>query len=178
MSKPPWKTALVEALNRVTTAQQMPRVAVFGIGHPLRGDDAAGIVLAETLQPLVAGCANVLVIDAGPAPENFGGVVRRFAPNFVLLVDAAQMYEKPSTVRWLDWRDISGYSGSTHTLPPRLLADYLVQETGCVVALLGIQPLQDNFGAPLSSIVQKVVETTARALAEVLCEYAEARSNG
>lgn len=113
---------------------------------------------------------SVLVIAAGAAPENHTGVLRRFAPDLVLLVDAAQLDEAPGRVRWLAWQETSGLSASTHTLPPHLLAQYLTGELGCEVALIGIQPGDTTIGAPLSPEVQRaaaeIVETFRHSVEE------------
>lgn len=141
----------------------------MGIGNETNGDDAAGVVAARALIPALAGIPHVLVLDTGAAPENFTGPVRRFDPDIVLLIDAAQMDEPPGTVRWLDWQETDGMSASTHTLPPYVLGRFLVTDTGCTLALIGIQPAQNAFGAPLSEIVtaavNDVVETIRAALA-------------
>ena len=168
MSKPSWKVSLAETLDRLQKTDRPSRIAVMGIGNILYEDDAAGVALVEILHPLVVDHNHLLVVNAGIAPENFSGVLRRFDPALVVLADAAQMYEKPGTVRWLGWRETTGYTGSTHTLPPHILATYLTQELSCEVALLGIQPIQNRFDAALSPIVRKVVEATAHALAQIL----------
>ncbi len=102
--------------------------------------------------------APVLVIEGGPAPENHTGPIRRFAPDLVILVDAAHLEEAPGAIRWLDWQDLAGLSASTHTLPPSILARYLTLELGCRVALVGIQPQQTDLGAPLSTAVEAAVD--------------------
>jgi len=174
------------------------------MGHELRGDDAAGVAVAQALQSRLAGlqtrgvstplrfasplplCSRgaargalretpqvsatppVIVIDAGPAVENFTGLLRRFGPDLVLLIDAAQMDDEPGAVRWLAWQETDGLSASTHTLPPRVLAQYLTSELGCEVALLGIQPADTTMGAPLSPTAQAAVQSVTQALAEKL----------
>ena len=80
------------------------RTAMLGIGHELRGDDAAGLEVARRLQALVVGQPDSLILETGPVPENFTGPLRRFAPDLVLLVDAALMGEPAGAVRWLDWK--------------------------------------------------------------------------
>ncbi len=67
-----------------------------------------------------------------------------------MLVDAAQMGSRPGEVRWLSWQETEGISSSTHTLPPSILATYLVNELHCEVALLGVQPKALEFDDPLS----------------------------
>ena len=94
------------------------RSAVVGIGQELRGDDALGIEIARRLKPLAEGRPDWLVIEAGPAPENFTGPLRRFAPQRIFLVDAALMDEQPGAIRQIDWRfaaspsSVPGYSAA------------------------------------------------------------------
>lgn len=152
------------------------RVAIVGIGNELNGDDAAGVLAARALMraqpgeaPLRAG---VLVIDGGPAPESFTGPLRRFAPALVILIDAAEMGAAPGTARVFDWQDAAGLSASTHTMPPSMLAKFLMLELGCRVALVGIQPQRLDFDAPLSEPVREAVEQVAARLRQFLDESA------
>jgi hydrogenase 3 maturation protease len=188
-----WLNSLARTLARLQPPDRPPRVAVVGMGHELRGDDAAGVAVAQALQSRLAGLQTcevftplrfaseafrktpqvsatppVIVIDAGPAVENFTGPLRRFGPDLVLLIDAAQMDEAPGAVRWLAWQETDGLSASTHTLPPRVLAQYLTSELGCEVALVGVQPADTTMGAPLSQAAQAAVHAVAQALAEML----------
>ncbi len=78
------------------------------------------------------------------------------------------MGEAPGTIRWLDWQETTGLSASTHTLPPYMLAQYLVGSLGCQVALLGIQPAQNDIGTPLSPPVAAAVEEVSETLKELL----------
>jgi hydrogenase 3 maturation protease len=87
-----WSSLLKQALTAQKTRNQ-PRVAVVGVGHELRGDDAAGVIAARLLKAVLADDDPVLVVEGGSAPENHTGPLRRFAPDLVLLVDTAQMGE-------------------------------------------------------------------------------------
>jgi hydrogenase 3 maturation protease len=140
---------------------------VVGIGHELRGDDAAGVLVARALQSLAPPHGPLLIVDAGSAPENCTGALRRFRPDLVLLIDAAEFGAAPGTARWLEWRAAEGCGVSTHTLPVALVADYLTVELGCVVELLGIQPARTWFDTPLSDQVALTIDDVARTLAEV-----------
>ena len=166
MSGPSWKTCLRTALRPPATDADAPppRVAVVGIGNALNGDDAAGVAVARALAERLAGHARALVIDGGLAPESFTGPLRRFAPAYVILVDAALMGDDPGAVRWLDWQDTIGLGGSTHTLPPSLLARFLVEDIGCAVSLIGIQPAANDLDTPLSAVVEAAVEEVVAAL--------------
>jgi hydrogenase 3 maturation protease len=159
------------SLNQTLTAlrkRKPPRTVVVGIGHELRGDDAAGVMVARKLQSKLSGLGDFLVVDGGHAPENYTGVLRRFAPDLVILVDSAQMDEPAGTVRWLAWQETGGLSASTHTMPPYVIARYLRAETGCEAALIGIQPEQTAIGADLSPAVKNAVDQVVNGLAQIL----------
>jgi hydrogenase 3 maturation protease len=94
--------------------------------------------------------------------------LRCFAPDVVLLLDAAHMGEEPGKVRWLSWEHASGLSASTHSLPLSLIGNYLTKELGCEVVLLGIQPANISVGAKLSPAVRASVEAVAESLAGIL----------
>jgi hydrogenase maturation protease len=106
-----------------------------------------------------------LVADAGLAPENFSGALRRFQADVVLLVDAAEMDRPPGSIAWLDWRDTRGFGPSTHLQPLATLAEYLEKDLGCTVGLLGIQPANLDFDQPLSPRVEKATLRLALELA-------------
>jgi hydrogenase 3 maturation protease len=161
------------------------RVAVVGIGNELNGDDAAGVLVARALkkkQIFQVGRENsaglsgqqsaspgeVLVIDSGPAPENFSGPLRRFRPDIVILVDAAEMAQPAGTVAWVGWQDVDGFSGSTHILPPTVFARFLMEEIGCQMAFIGIQPASLEFDQPVSPAVAEAVNTVTHQLGQLL----------
>jgi hydrogenase 3 maturation protease len=154
-----------------------PRVAVVGVGQELNGDDAAGVRVAQALlKRQRAGSSNaprpvpfsLLVVEAAHAPENCLGAIRRFAPDLVILVDAAEMGDPPGTVRWLDWRDTGSFGTSTHTLSLSMMASYLVAELGCEIGLIGIQAGDTSLGAPMSAAVRQAARTVAHGLAVLL----------
>ncbi len=168
MLKSLWQESLKTELQRLTVADRPPRVALMGIGHELCGDDAVGVRIAAALRSLLSGDERFLVLEAGPAPENFTGLLRRFQPDLVVLLDSALMDEAPGTVRWLDWQETEGMSASTHTLPLHILASYLTAELGCTMALIGIQPEQTFADAPLTPPVQAAADAVVAALADCI----------
>jgi hydrogenase maturation protease len=115
----------------------------------------------------------VLVIEGGLAPENQTGLLWRFQPDLIFLLDAAQMNEAPGTVRWLPWQLTRGLSASTHTLPLSILAQYLTAQLDCKVTLLGIQPVNTGIGLPLSPVVQQSVARMVKELARILSNAGE-----
>lgn len=156
-------------------------MAVVGIGHALRGDDAVGLAVAQRMldrrrpgQSLgtstrsEAGSTAVLerlVLDGGSTPENCTGTLRRFGPDLVVLVDAADLHARPGSIRWVECAQIERLSATTHSLPLSVVAAYLTAELGCTVGVLAIQPAVSNaIGAPLAPEVDR----TARQVAGVL----------
>ncbi len=98
-----------------------------------------------------------LFVDAGVAPENFTGTLRRFQPDLVVLIDAADMGLPAGEIACVDWGDAGGWSASTHSLPLNMLSSFLVSELDCQVMLLGIQPVQMEMDQPLSGEVSRAV---------------------
>ncbi|HEY70724.1 MAG TPA: hydrogenase 3 maturation endopeptidase HyCI [Anaerolineae bacterium] len=159
----PWQERLHQTLRRLRNNGAEPRVALVGMGHTLYGDDGAGILLTQLLRPLERDMEGLLVVNGGSAPENCTGLLRRFMPDLVVLVDAAQLDEAPGTIQWIPSEMTSGFSASTHTLPLHLISCYLSMELVCEIVLLGIQPRRLNFGS-MSLIVEAHVREMAKAL--------------
>ena len=99
----------------------------------------------------------VLIIDAGQAPENRTGELRRFIPDLVLIVDAADMGEKPGPIQVISQESIDGMSASTHSLPLSMLARYLKLDLNCAIVFLGIQPRSNEVGETVSGEVLAAV---------------------
>ena len=150
--------------------QGPPRIAILGVGNPMRSDDAAGILVARALSQCecAADTEHIRIIEAGPAPENSTGELRKFAPDFVLIVDAADFRRAPGTIQWIAEESIDGMSASTHSLPLSMLAHYLKLELHCTVKFLGIQLHSNEVGEHVSpdvlNAVAEVVEELDRLL--------------
>lgn len=115
-----------------------------------------------------------LILEAGLAPENGTGVLRRYAPDLILFIDAADMGEAPGSVQWVPEEQIEGMSASTHSLPLSMLSRYLKLELGCQVALLGIQPRANEVGSAVSTDVRRGIDEVVAGLGE--CLYTTTRS--
>ena len=156
-------------------SQETPRPAIVGIGNDLRCDDGAGALIARLLrerQRSMNGSRrlvyDLLVIDAGQAPENITGDLRAFKPGLILFIDAADMGEAPGTVRWIAMDEIDGLSASTHRMPLSMLAQYLNLELGCDIVLLGLQPASLDMGEGLTLPVRAAVDLITEELGEML----------
>jgi hydrogenase 3 maturation protease len=183
-----WKKWLKITLAKASARNNPPRLAVMGIGNELNGDDAAGVLTARLLRGQIENrldlkgraihaddssfsTPNCLVIVAGLAPENFTGVLRRFRPDFILLLDAAQLGKEPGHVVVIDVDLAGGFGASTHLQPLATLAIFLRAELDCEIGLLGIQPAHLNFGEPVSAPVNKACGEIAAELARILTTF-------
>ncbi len=150
---------LQQAINRSLGKADPPlRLAILGVGQELRGDDAAGMLLVRGLAERLPHSDNLLLAEAGPAPENMTGTLRRFRPDLVILADIAWMEAEPGAVRWLSPNDTEGVSAFTHTLPLSMVASYMATELGCEVQILAIQPVQVEFATPVSGAVANAIQ--------------------
>lgn len=154
-----WKRKLRAAL------QHSRSPAIVGVGHELRGDDAAGLLVVRRLQescsPAILSSTatekSVCILEAGPLPESVSGPLRRHRPDAVFFLDAADMDCAPGMIDWIDPRQAVGFSGGTHTFPLCDFSEYLARELGCEVFFLGIQPKNLEFDSPVSEPVERAV---------------------
>jgi hydrogenase 3 maturation protease len=142
-------------------------VVILGIGNELRGDDAAGVMVARKLKKKFINCSDVLSIEGAEAPENFTSVIRRFTPDLVILVDAGALGLKTGSIRWLSTDDISGGMG-THGLSLADFSRFLQNETGCQIGFLIIQAGANDFGAPINKKVKNAVQRVVFTLSDQL----------
>ena len=166
-----WKTSLkqLRVLKQLKSeSEQPPRIAILGVGNEFRHDDAVGVLTARALSNRA--CAldtdHVLIIEAGPAPENVTGELRKFAPDLVLIIDAAEMSGQPGTIQWIPEERIDGMSAWTHGLPLSILARYLALDLHCMVTLLGVQPRSNEIGDGISAGVSQAIQEIADQLDE------------
>jgi hydrogenase 3 maturation protease len=139
-------------------------VVVIGIGNPLRGDDAAGSLVARR----VSNTPGVFVIDAEEVPENCLQVVVNRQPETIVLIDAVAMGSEPGSVALLDRNQLAGYWPSTHRVPVSLLVSVLGRETRARIFLIGIQPAHTEFLKPVSAAVAASVAEVAGMLNRAL----------
>jgi hydrogenase 3 maturation protease len=156
-----WQTTVQTLIARAQ------KVALVGVGNSLQGDDGAGRALIALLHEHLAANPHILLVDGGLAPENQTGKLRHFAPDLVLIIDAAWMDCAAGSICVLDPDAIDGIGFSSHTLPLSMLTHYLRGEFGCEVLIIGIQPLVLD-GEHLSAPVEHAVHLLAGMLSSVL----------
>jgi len=148
---------------------------IVGIGHPDRGDDAAGRVLAETLGRRAPGL---------PVAQCDGEATRLIAlfegRDAVVLVDACRSGAAPGTILRRDLgRDLKGgplprglAPASSHGfgLAEAVELARMLDRLPPDCRLIGIEAARFDLGAPLTPAVAQAVARVAEAL---IAEYAE-----
>ncbi len=161
-----WRSCLIREIR------MSKRISVLGVGNAMRGDDAAGVKTAEALSRRLsspAGLARgVQVLKGYEAPENFTGAIRAFAPDLVILVDAAAAGKRPGRIFVVDPSLIGTEDISTHRIPLCTLVRYLEEDIGCRVLVLGIEPRGLAIKASLSRPVRRSITLLARTIARAL----------
>lgn len=141
------------------------RITVLGVGSELRSDDVAGLLVARSLAEAFPDSPLVLAIDGATAPENFTGQIIRFGASHLVIVDCADFGQAPGTTKVFPVADIGGVSSNTHTLPLKIIVDYLNKFHPCETIVVGIAPGSLAFdGKP----TQAVVAAAARIAEELI----------
>lgn len=146
------------------------RVVLLGVGSELCGDDAAGMLLAENVSRRLGQGSGWQILAGSTAPENFTGPIRAFKPDVFIVADAADFGAEVGHARLIDPEAMEEAGFSTHMLPFRLTLDYLKQDLGCEVFILGIQAGAMEFATPASPQLRRAVEEIGEYLAQLLSE--------
>ncbi len=135
-------------------------VVVMGIGNTLRGDDAAGSLMARQIV-----CPpGSSVIDAQDCPEDFLPQVMKKRPDTIILIDSVDLGSAPGSVAFLRREQFDQYRPSTHRMPIGLLMEILERETHARVVTIGVQPGHTEYFKSVS----EPVRTTVSHLADIL----------
>ena len=99
------------------------KTVILCIGNRDGGDDAVGPLIADKLTK--GKDENRIVIDAGIAPENFTGVVKKHHPDALIIIDAVDMNLSYGAIRRVPPERIGLMHVSTHGIPLSVLIKYL-----------------------------------------------------
>ncbi len=151
------------------------RVVVAGIGNPIRTDDFVGVKIVQDLNGKVS--ERVYLIECETVPESFLEPIIEFNPTHVLLVDAAFLELKPGAARLIDPKRIAAFPAvTTHMLPLRVFCEYVTKMTGAKIALLLIEPKNNEFGEGLTPEVQAAAEKIVNILQKLFLKLFKERN--
>jgi hydrogenase 3 maturation protease len=143
------------------------RIALIGVGSELRGDDAAGMLVAKKLSRLKS--RKLKVFFGESAPENITGELKEYKPTHIIIVDAAHIGKKSGTVQLLYSKDeFSGFSFSTHKMPLKVMLDYLDKFFNFETIIIGIQPKRLGFMQKPTPDVESATNKVTAAIKQLL----------
>lgn len=148
--------------NHLAKNDSLPKIAIIGIGNELNGDDAAGVLIVKNLKSHLLPSEEILLIEGSIAPENFTGAIRNFRPDWIWVIDAAQLENKPGDVELIDLDLVDGVGSNTHRLPPTLFLSYLKMEINFQSFLFGINPERVEPFSDVSEPIRIAIEKTTR----------------
>jgi hydrogenase maturation protease len=154
-----WQVQLRDLLGLFSATKKL---ALVGVGHPLRGDDYVGsyaikVVMEETEGSLPDG---VYLFDA---EDNVEAVITRLARlglKYVIFIDACEMGLKGGEKRLVSVTETSYPFFTTHGIPLRVLAEQFLSASK--VWVLAIQPNRTEFGSSLSPEIQDAATSVSK----------------
>jgi len=144
------------------------KVAVIGIGSELRSDDAAGLLVAKELQK--SKIPKLKVFLGATAPENLTGEIIKYKPSHIIIIDTAEMDQKPGSTLLINPEEAGGISFSSHMLPIKMMVDYLSESLKSEILIIGIQPKTLMFGENVSKEVKRSVKKISDLIQKILQE--------
>jgi len=146
---------------------------VLGLGYLDKGDDGAGVAVAQELKESFPGSCysehngvEGVVLDISEREEDAT----------VFFVDAGDLGCAPGTIEFVPFSDIRETEISTHRVQVALLAAVLEKE-GKRTCVICIQPKSLAFGAGLSDEVKESVSLLVRALSPILAGMRESQDS-
>jgi hydrogenase 3 maturation protease len=158
--------ALEKALTSRIGGIRPERIVFVGVGNRLRGDDAIGPAVIDAIKGSVPHA-----IDAGVAPENYTGMIKRLRPLAIIFIDALDFGGAPGSMALVESGEIRRYGASTHGLSLEVAMDYLRQETGADVLLIGVQPERICEEEGLSLSIVKPINGLAAMLIKAIRDF-------
>jgi hydrogenase 3 maturation protease len=151
------------------------RVVVAGIGNPIRRDDFVGVKIVQDLKGKVS--KNVYLLECETVPEGFMQEIVDLKPSHVLLIDAAILGLKPGETRLVFPEQVTDFPAiTTHVLPLRIFCEYVTKMTEAKIALLLIEPKNNEFGEGLTPEVQAAAEKIANILQKLFLKLFKERN--
>lgn len=145
------------------------KLIVMGVGNPLKGDDAIGIMVVRELEKHKNALQEeVIFINCETVPENYLYTIREEKPSHLMLIDAVDAGIEPGSLIFSEVRKQEELAVSTHSLPLSVLADFLRNLMDVKVILLGIQVADLSFREGLSKSLTGMPGKIALMLVEAL----------
>ncbi|HQL65776.1 MAG TPA: hydrogenase 3 maturation endopeptidase HyCI [bacterium] len=138
------------------------KLVIIGVGNKDRCDDGSGSAITEILSDFAERnrIGNVRIFSCYEAPENFTGPVKKEKPSHIIIIDSCITGQKPGHISIIKPDRIKETDISSHRMPLKLLCEYLRDETGADILIIGVEPYNikegSNFSDPVNKSIQKV----------------------
>jgi hydrogenase maturation protease len=142
-----WRSRLEYLIAKTPVTQ---KIAIIGIGHPLKSDDYVGSLIAKDMEQKTRH-GRVVVVNAEHSPENFLGRLQEDILGLLILIDSLDAGESPGTIALFDLDEATDSFFATHNISMRQILDTLSHHPTTV--LLGIQPRSLEVAGRLSKEV-------------------------
>lgn len=140
------------------------KIAILAIGNPLRGDDAAGIIVGERLRE--GTMADIYIAEG--APENFiMNIVDRGYTHVLIIDSAIREGVPPGSIFIVDPDRLSDNIVTTHSIPMKLMVEIL-RDHGIKTLIIGIQPKNIDLVEGVSPEVLDAIDSLVKLLMSVL----------
>jgi len=130
------------------------KVIIVGVGNRMRGDDGFGPELVDRLK----GKIKAECLDVGNAPENYVGKIAKVKPDTVLVLDAVHLGKQPGEYEVLEKSDIANLGFTTHDIPLSMFMQFLENESGAKIYMLGVEPEKVSFGRGMSLKISRALD--------------------
>jgi len=159
-----WQPRLREILASTSPSA---RVALIGVGHPMRGDDFVGSFIIKTLLKDVR-TDKVILFDAEDGVEWMISKIGKLNLRHLIIIDACEMNMTPGQVALIPLGETDYPFFTTHGIPLKLLTSKLLPNVES--SILAIQPGRMGLNEKLSPAVSIAARSILNLVATTLRE--------
>ncbi|NHJ32208.1 MAG: hydrogenase 3 maturation endopeptidase HyCI [Asgard group archaeon] len=162
-------TGKIMGLKLLRKVKPTKKICIMGIGNYDRADDYVGSAVIESLEQKTFP-ENIKLINAGPVPEAVTAVIKRFEPDYLIIVDAAQMDEEPGTIRIFSEKNVdSAYMITPHKVSMKMYTQYLKHFLkNLKTVFIGIQPKSLRYNEGMTESVKLSADFISEMLEDML----------
>ncbi|MFC1496733.1 hydrogenase maturation peptidase HycI [Candidatus Margulisiibacteriota bacterium] len=140
------------------------KLVVLTIGNTLKSDDGVGPYIGKEMEPRLSVAGSIVTLNAGNKPEAFVGKVIESKPAKVVIIDAVHFGGKPGETRIIKKEQLPAGAFDTHSIPLKMIAKMIEDESKAPVYILGIQPKSVDLGEELSDEVKEAADKIVECL--------------
>jgi len=160
-----WRDRLKGLLEAYARSSGGRELILIGVGNVLRGDDAAGVEIAQRLKSrLKFGRARIFVVEE--RVDLIPTLLREADPGLILIFDAADFAGGPGDVMIMTPAESSGKTISTHALPLELILR--LAEVEAPAYIVGVQVSSLEIGRGMCQEVGEAVDEIVELIVGVL----------